>query len=39
MHKAGCHKQSGHPVKKDDLQKCVRFLRALVRVMDDGFTR
>lgn len=39
VHRAVCDKQSGHPVKKDDLQKCVRFLRSLVRVMDDGFTR
>ncbi len=34
VHRALCDKQSGHPVKKDDLQKCVRFLKSLTKAME-----
>jgi len=36
VHRAVTDKQQAHPVKKDDVQKCFRFLKALVRVMDDA---
>jgi len=34
VHRAVTDKQNGHPVKKDELQKCIRFLRSLVNVME-----
>jgi hypothetical protein len=37
VHRALCDKQGGHPVKKDELQKCVRFLRSLASTMNSSF--
>lgn len=34
VHRAVTDKQSGHPVKKDELQKCIRFLNSLTNAMD-----
>ncbi len=34
VHRAVTDKQSGHPVKKDELQKCIRFLNSLTKIMD-----
>ncbi len=36
VHRAVTDKQQAHAVKKDDVQKCVRFLKALVNVTDDA---
>ncbi len=35
VHRAVTDKQNGHLVKKDELQKCVRFLNRLAKSMDD----
>ena len=35
VHRSIIDKQESHPVKKDDVVKCVRFLKELVRSMDD----
>lgn len=36
VHRAVTDKQSGHPVKKDELQKCVRFLKSLTNTTEES---
>lgn len=36
VHRSVTDKQNGHPVKKDELQKCVRFLKSLTKAMESG---
>ena len=38
VHRAVTDKQSGHRVKKDELQKCIRFLKALTKSMEGHLT-
>lgn len=34
VHRAVTNKQEPHPVKKDEVEKCIRFLRSLAKAMD-----
>jgi hypothetical protein len=38
VHRSVTDKQNGHPVKKDELQKCVRFLKSLTNAMEAGLS-